>query len=95
MDWNEWLKFFVAGWGLLFTVYVLFQILAIILVQGQARTIVSIPAIFAVVVLILTLSAYDSGSNLWPILLILFSPLAIVFVAGTWLIQFFKQRRSN
>jgi hypothetical protein len=92
---GAWIEFFMAGWGLLFTLYLIIQILAIWQVKGRAKLGVSVPLLLMVLVLIATFSAYREGSNLWPILLILCSPIAAIIVAGIWLSQFFRGRRKE
>lgn len=95
MSWGDWIKFFWAGWGLPFTVYVILQFLALRFMKGPGRTGVVIPIPLMLLVLILTLTAYRGGSNLWPLFLILSSPIAVIFIVVIWFIQILRRRRAT
>jgi len=95
MSWNNWIEFFVAGWGLLFTVYVIVQSIVAWFTTGRARILVLIPMPMMLLVLIFTFSAYQEASNLWPLLLILLSPIAIVYIIVIWFIQILRHRRRK
>lgn len=71
--------------------YVVLQVLAARSMRGRARRIVLLPLPLMAVVAIATAKAYAEGSNLWPIWLILVSPLASMYLAGFWVIE--KRRR--
>lgn len=78
MSWNNWIEFFVAGWGLLFTVYVIVQSIVAWFTTGRARILVLIPMPMMLLVLIFTFSAYQEASNLWPLLLILLGSVDVL-----------------
>jgi len=87
MSWSDWVGFFLAGWGLPFTVYVIVQGLAVRLTTGRARMLVLIPMPLMLLMLIFTFFAYREASNLWPLFLILSSPIAVIYIASIWLIK--------
>jgi hypothetical protein len=76
----EWLRFFFAGWGLVLTGYVALQALFIAILKGRARYWVAVPAPIMVLVLLFTYYAYVQESNLWPMILILATPMALLYV---------------
>lgn len=80
-----WLQFFFLGYGLPFTVYVVFQFGAILMLVGRWRIAVSLPAPFMAMLLMDSLIAKDSHLNLWPVWLIVISPLAVIYVLLVWI----------
>lgn len=83
----EWIGFFLVGWGVLFTFYLIVQILAVCFFKGRAKIAAAVPIVLMIFVLFATATAYRQGSNLWPMLLILCSPIATFFIAVVWLLQ--------
>ena len=81
MNSEAWLAFFVGGWGSFFTAYVLGQILALLLLRGRIRKWAFLPVPLMLIVIAITVQAYASRSNLWPIWLILISALALLYLA--------------
>ena len=73
-----WLGFFLISWGLPFTVYLALQVYLLVTLKGKYRLLASIPVIPMSIVMSMTVSAYRQHSNLWPILLILVSPVGII-----------------
>lgn len=71
------------GWP--FAFYALLQGLNLLILRGTIRWVSLVPLPFAVVVLALTTRAYADASNLWPIFLIFFGPLALAYetIVGT------------
>ena len=88
------IEFFAAGEGVTFTVYVVLQLLAAIAVRGRYRMLVWIPAPFMIGVLLWTIYSYRSGGNLWPIVMIFASPVAIVAVIVLWVALRVVQKRE-
>lgn len=88
------LEFFLAGWGAGFLGYAILQVIAIATVHGRRRILMSLPAFPMLIVLAWTQFAYSSESNLWPIVMILSSPIAILIVIVLWTILFARQRRE-
>lgn len=80
MHWSEWARFLFAGWGLPFTVYLVLQAISALVLSGKLRVISLIPIPFMLVVSVVTVLALQSQSNMWPIWLILLSPIAVIFL---------------
>ncbi len=91
---ENWIEFFLRGWGLVFTLYAIVQALAIWQSRGRGRVVVAIPLPLMFLVLISTFSAYREGSNLWPIMLILSSPIATVFILVVSAVQHYRKPRG-
>jgi ABC-type transport system involved in cytochrome c biogenesis permease subunit len=92
---SAWSTFFFAGWGLTFTLYVIAQTVAIVRLSGQARVWAAVPIPFMALVLYVTLSAFAQQSNLWPIVMILTSPVALAYVLVVGVVVFFMRRRAK
>jgi hypothetical protein len=92
---DDW-AFFVRGWGIGFAVYLILQLLAVLFVRGWRRAIVAIPLPFMAAVLYWTNYAANKESNLWPIVMILTSPVAALIVVLLWIgMVFFSRRRTT
>jgi hypothetical protein len=77
-------SFFLGGWGLGFTAYVVVQVVALLaLRKSSRRNLVLLPAPFMLGVLLWTVYAYQADSNLWPIVMIFASPMAVIAVLVT------------
>jgi hypothetical protein len=90
-----WSWFFFAGWGLPFTLYLIAQTIALLRLRGQTRMWAAVPIPFMAVVLYVTLDAFAQQSNLWPIVMIFASPVALAYVLVVGLVAFFASRRTN
>jgi hypothetical protein len=90
-----WSMFFLAGWGLPFTLYVVAQLIAVVRLRGQARIWAAIPIPFMVWVLYVTLDAFAQNSNLWPIVMIFTSPVALAYVLLVGIVVFFVRKRAK
>jgi hypothetical protein len=95
MSLSAWASFFLTGWGAPFTFYVLAQTAAIVFLRGRLRrwAAASIPVM--ALVLAVTIVALIQESNLWPIWLILASPIALVYLAAVLIAGFFTRRRES
>jgi hypothetical protein len=85
-------RFFVAGFGLLFTTYLIVQLLAIFLIDDRARRAIWVPLPIMAIVLSASLVAFSKGSNMWPLWLIVASPIATIYVAAVWIRYVVKKR---
>jgi hypothetical protein len=90
-----WSTFFLAGWGLPFTLYVIAQVIAVIRLRGQARIWAAVPIPFMVWVLYATLAAFGQNSNLWPIVMIVTSPVALAYVLLAGMVVFVMGKRAK
>ena len=88
-------KFFFAGLGLPFTAYLIIQILAIKFVGDGVKRMVWIPLPLMMIVLVGSVVAFNNGSNMWPIWLIVTSPIAIAYISAVWLTHVFKSKRRT
>jgi hypothetical protein len=80
-DVASWGAFFLGGWGTVFSAYVLIQALALCTLRAAHLRAALFPLGVMLVVGLLTVVAYRGQSNLWPILLVLTSPIALLAVA--------------
>ena len=80
-DVTSWGAFFLGGWGTAFSAYVVIQMLALFTLRQRFLRASLIPLGVMLVVVLITILAYRAQSNLWPILLVLTSPLALLAVA--------------
>jgi hypothetical protein len=76
----ELISFLLAGWGLPFTVYVLAQVYIPIRLRGAWRWLSLLPIPVMAYVVYATVAAFKQQANMWPILLIIVSPLAAFFL---------------
>ncbi len=77
---SELLSFLLAGWGLPFTVYILAQIFVPFRLRGAWRGLSLLPIPVMAYVAYATVVAFREHSNMWPILLIIASPVAACFL---------------
>ena len=70
----------MAGWGLPFTLYVIAQLLVVVQLKGPARMWAAASIPLMAWVLYVTLEGFAQQSNLWPIVMIFASPVALVYV---------------
>ena len=75
-----WLTFLVAGWGTFFTAYLIVQVVILATVKRPYLYWAAIPVPLMALVVIVTIQALLQESNLWPILLIFASPLALLYL---------------
>lgn len=88
--------FVPLGWP--FGVYMLLQGINLFVLRGPLRWASMVPLPFAAAVFVLTTVSYADGSNLWPILLILFGPAACAYetiVSGIGLVASLRRRDSS
>ncbi len=71
----------LGGWGTVFSAYVVIQMLALFTLRPPFLLASLIPLGVMVLVGLITIIAYRGQSNLWPILLVLASPIALLSVA--------------
>jgi hypothetical protein len=71
--------------------YVVLQVVALVRSSGGSRLAAALPLFVMVPVFALTLVAVVQESNLWPILMLVASPVALVYVA----VVAFLARRSG
>ena len=90
----DWMTFFVLGWGLPFTAYVVAQALALYRLRGSMRWAVFVPVLPMLWVAYITADAWAAQSNIWPIVMIFASPVALVYVALVALVARLKSRAS-
>jgi hypothetical protein len=80
MEIVSWLRFFLIGWGAPFTAYVILQIVALVTLKRPYWYIAALPAPIMLWVLFITFDALLKGSNVWPVLMIFASPVAVFFI---------------
>jgi hypothetical protein len=91
MHWSEWARFLFTGWGVPFTVYLVLQVTSALVLSGRLRIISLVPIPFMLAMSIVSVLALQSQSNMWPIWLILLSPIAVIFLSAV-LIRHFLTR---
>ena len=77
----DWIRFFVIGPGAPFTGYLALQIIAVLRLDGGWRIAALPPIPIMGWVVFSTADAYQQGSNLWPLGLILWGSVAFAYVA--------------
>ena len=87
-------SFFLSGWGVGYTLYVVVQIAAVFTLHGRYRLIGLIPLPFMLAVLGWTVYAENRGGNLWPVVMILTSPVAVLVVILMGVLYRLDQKRS-
>jgi uncharacterized protein YebE (UPF0316 family) len=60
--------------------YLVFQIRALIKLRGGRRIFAAVPLLFMIPILVVSIEDLLKGSNLWPIFLILASPVGCVWL---------------
>jgi hypothetical protein len=90
-----WLTFLFAGWGTFFTVYLIVQVATLFTLRRPFWYFAVIPAPLMVLVVIVTIQALLQASNLWPIILIFASPLALLYLLVVGAIGLIKQEHPN
>jgi hypothetical protein len=81
---QSWIWFTTGGWGFPFTLYVCAQLLSLLFLRGRARRLALIPIPLMGLVLAVTCLGYLARSNLWPIWLMLISPVAALYLVVLW-----------
>ena len=77
----SWGAFFLGGWGTVFSAYVVIQALALCTLRQRFLKAALTPLGVMLVAGLITIIAYRSQSTMWPILLVLASPIALLAVA--------------
>jgi hypothetical protein len=90
MSSDVWVGFFFTGLGLPFTVYVVLQFVAPFFVRGWRRLAILLPLPIMAWVLLTAIQSFHQESNMWPILIIFFSPFAIVFVGLILVLDYYQ-----
>lgn len=80
-DVPSWGAFFLGGWGTVFSAYVLIQALALCTLRRPFLRAALLPLGVMLVVALITVAAYRGQSHLWPVLLVVASPIALLAVA--------------
>ena len=80
MTLSELLWFFITGWGMSFTVYTFVQIFVPLRLRSAWRGLSLFPIPVMAYVVYATVAAFNQHSNMWPILLIIASPVAAFFL---------------
>jgi hypothetical protein len=80
MDSGDWTRFFLMGWGLPFLLYIILQAVTLISVSGRYRVLALLPLPIMIVVAAIAFSSLRAGSNMWPIWIILISPIAVLYL---------------
>jgi len=73
---------FMLSWGFPFTVYAALQGFALVRLRGYSLALALLPIPAMAYVVYVTMDAYRIHSNMWPILLRLASPCAVIFLVA-------------
>ena len=95
MDAAGWLRFLLFGWGSTFTAYVVLQTLALVTLKRPFLYSSLVPLPFMIAILALSLTDLRNGGNLWPLWLILVSPIAVVYLLSIEAFGLRRQAHSN
>ena len=74
-----WLTF-VVTYGLPFTLYVVAQLFALLRLRGHSRVWAALPIPFMVWIAWMTVDGFRQQLNLWPLPLIILSPVALLYL---------------
>ena len=74
-----WLTFLLT-YGLPFTLYIAAQLFALVRLRGRSRTWSALPIPFMIWIVWVTVDAFHQHLNLWPLPLILLSPVALLYL---------------
>jgi hypothetical protein len=91
----DWANFFFAGWGLPFSLYVVAQVIALTMLRGRTLWFALLPIVPMAWVAYATAGAWAAQSNLWPIMMIFASPVAVVYVGAILIAAMIRRRRSK
>ncbi|HPF12814.1 MAG TPA: hypothetical protein P5218_00835 [Planctomycetota bacterium] len=91
----DWIRFFLAGPGALFTLYIALQVASVALLRGAWRWISLIPLPFLAYAVLATIDAYHAESNLWPLALMGASAAGSAALALLILWRWLWIRRNN
>ena len=94
MNQFSWVHFFMFGYGQTFTAYIVLQTIATIVFERN-RIIVSAALPVMLVALLVSVLSFYCNSNMWPILLILLSPIAIGYVVLTSIWFLYRKRKQR
>jgi hypothetical protein len=72
--------------------YVVAQVVVLVRPSGPSRVVAAVPMVVMVPIFLLTIVAYTQGSNLWPLWLLLASPVALLYVV---VVSFFGQSTAK
>jgi len=92
---QAWIWFSIAGWGFPFTVYTCAQVVSVVVLRGRYLRLALIPIPIMAVVLVVTYLGYVWKSNLWPIWLILTSPVALLYLATLWIVAVVTRKATK
>jgi hypothetical protein len=95
MEAANWIGFFFGGWGSGFSAYVALQSLALATLKKRFwyATALAVPLMLYVV--FATIEAWVRGSNMWPILMIIGSPLAVLYLLSLTMVGLKIQGHPN
>ena len=82
-----------------FPVYLLMQIVALSEMKGWWRIVAFLPVIPMIYIIVGTIIGYSEGANLWPIMLLLTSPAAFLYMCVFFIlfgiVKVINNKRSN
>ncbi|MEP7044571.1 MAG: hypothetical protein ABI843_16010 [Dokdonella sp.] len=78
----SWIWLSTDGCGFSFTLDVGAQLLSVLFLRGRALRLVLIAAVVMAIVAVVSYFGYLAHSNLWPIWLILLSPVALIYIVA-------------
>jgi len=90
----DWASFFIAGWGLPFSLYVAAQIAALAMLRGRMRWFAVVTVAPMAWVVYVTADAWAAQSDIWPILMIFSAPVALAYVVAVLIAARFMGRMS-
>ncbi len=89
----RWLHFFLVGWGLPLSLYVVLQTAVLLCLRGRWRIAAASPVPFMLLVSGHTIWAYVQGNRLWPLLMLMAAPGASVTIIVVWMLELAISRR--
>jgi hypothetical protein len=89
----DWLHFFAAGRGIPLTLYVAFQVGALVCLRGRWRVAVSAPVLLALLTLANMAWSDPKGRSVWLMILLTVAPGAILSIVLVWVVEVAWTRR--
>jgi hypothetical protein len=88
-----WVSFFLTGWGVPLSLYVVLQVGALLGTEGPWRISAAAPIPLMAVVSAHMAWAYLQESNLWPMTMLMTAPGAILAVLVVWVAALLRKRK--
>jgi peptidoglycan/LPS O-acetylase OafA/YrhL len=80
----DWLRFFAVGRGMPLSLYLAFQLAALLCLRGRFRVAASAPLLLAILIGANMAWAYPHGNNVWRMIMLTVAPGAVLAIVLVW-----------